>query len=728
MPKALVYALALAITGSFSVPAQEQNSPRKRLKIGVALSGGSALGLAHIGVLKWFEEHRIPIDYIAGTSMGSLVGGLYATGHESKEIEEFVSTIDWKGVLTPGVAFRQMAYRRKEDAREFPSTIEFGLKNGLKLPTGLSAGHQVGLVISRFAAQYNELKGFDDLPTPFRCVATDLNKGQEVVFSNGPLVEAMRSSMSLPAFFAPVKKDGMLLVDGGVLNNIPVDVVRAMGADVVIAVALEKPPEESKYTSMLGVAGRSISVMITANERISLGKADLIIMPDLKGLGGADYLRWQEFVERGIGGAQAKSAMLERFAVSEQEYGEILRARKAKRRPETVKPEVIEVKGDMAPNRKAALIASLGADPKDPLPKEAIENELTKVTGMGRYDSALYSYIQRDGKEGIQVIPHEKEHGPPFMKLGILLDASRQEGFRFGIGARFTFLDLGGPASEWRTEMSIGQINRIGSEYYYRIKGGKWFVAPRMYYWEDSHPYYVGDEQVSDYKTSKAGGAVDLGYAFGRFQELRLGYSLNHEKVAVTSGQAAFGQISGRSSDVHLQWAYEGQDSPLVPRHGVRVTTAGSWLMDYPGVNKGVPLGEATFSYARPFNKKYSMIADLAGGATAAEESLHVRFSMGGVGRLDALGRGRLYGDKYYYGGMHVLRALASDSLSTFGRFYLFAAGESGNAWYPGRSAKPRYSGSMGLMGETMLGVVYFGGGIGDQGDMRFFFRLGRVF
>ncbi|MBI4890813.1 MAG: patatin-like phospholipase family protein [Acidobacteria bacterium] len=728
MLKALVYAVVLAMAGSCCAPAEEQNQSKKRPKIGVALSGGSALGLAHIGVLKWFEEHRIPIDYIAGTSMGSLVGGLYATGHESQEMAEFVGKIDWNAVLTPGVEFRQLSYRRKDDAREFPSTIEFGLKHGLKLPTGLSAGQQVGLVISRFAAPYNELKGFDDLPTPFRCVATDLNKGAEVVFSSGSLVEALRSSMSLPAFFAPVQKDGMLLVDGGVLNNIPVDVVRKMGADVVIAVALDKPPEAGKYTSMLGVAGRSISVMITANERISLGKADLIIMPDLNGLSGSDYLRWQEFIERGVNGAQSKSAMLERFAVSEQEYAEILRERKAKRLPETVKPQVIEVKGDMAPNRKAALIASLGADPKDPLPQGVIENELTKVTGMGRYDSALYSYIHRDGKEGLQVIPHEKEHGPPFLKLAFLLDASRQEGFRFGVGARVNFLDFGGPASELRTELSAGQINRLGAEYYYRIKGGKWFVAPSIYYLEDSLPYYVGDEQVSNYKNSKAGGAFDLGYAFGRFQELRLGYSLNHEKVAVTSGQQAFNQISGRASDVHLHWAYEGQDSPLVPRRGIRVTTLASWMMDYPGVNKGVPLGEATFSYARPFNKKYSMIADVAGGGTSKAESLDTRFTLGGVGRLDALGRGRLYGDRYYYGGLHVLRGLASDSLSTFGRFYLFVAGESGNAWYPGKSALPRYSGSLGLMGETLLGVVYFGGGIGDQGDARFFFRLGRVF
>ncbi|MGC4049489.1 MAG: patatin-like phospholipase family protein [Paludibaculum sp.] len=191
--------------------------------------GGSAFGLSHIGVLKWLEENRIPIDYVAGTSMGSLVGALYATAHSPSEIEKYVDDIDWAGVLSPSIAFRQLSYRRKEDQREYPSAIEFGLKGGLRLPSGLSGGQGVGLVISRFSAPYGDLAKFDDLPTPFRCVATDLKKGREVVFEKGPLFDALRASMSLPALFAPVRMGDLTLVDGGLLNNIPVDVVKKMG-------------------------------------------------------------------------------------------------------------------------------------------------------------------------------------------------------------------------------------------------------------------------------------------------------------------------------------------------------------------------------------------------------------------------------------------------------------------------------------------------------------------
>jgi NTE family protein len=717
---ALILAVCLALSAQTPAP--------NRPKIGVALSGGSAYGLAHIGVLKWLEEHRIPVDYIAGTSMGSLVGGLYATGHTPAEIEAFVENIDWNQALSPTAPFRQMSYRRKEDSREYPSTVEFGLKRGIQLPPGLSAGHGVGLIISRFTAPYGELSSFDTLPTPFRCVATDLRKGEEVVFDQGPLFDALRSSMSLPALFAPHKIRGMTLVDGGLLNNIPVDVVRKMGADIVIAVVLDKPPEESKSISILGVAGRSISIMISANERRSIGLADLIVMPDLKGLSTGDYLRWRELDQRGYQAATAKHTLLDKFALPPEDYQAYLAGRAAKRRPETIKPQIIEVDGMMAPKRRDALMAAVVTDPSRPVDRGDLENELTKITGMGRFDAATYSFIHRGEAEGLRLRLHEKEYGPPFLKVSFLLDASRQEGFRFGIGGRLTYLDFGGPASEWRSDLSIGQINRLSTEYYYRLGGGKWFLAPKLFLLEDSLPLYQGDQQVSDFTTRQTGGNLDAGYAFGRFQELRAGYNLSHVRLAISKGTNAFNPITGRYSDFHVRWAYEGQDSALVPRKGIRASVQGSWILDHPGVDHQYPLTELQLGYARPFNKLYSLLTQFSGGVTDGDLALSAQFSNGGVGRLDALGRGRLLGNRYYYGGAHVLRSLASDSLALFGRFYLFAAAEAGKAWYPGISALPRYSGSLGLMGETAFGVVYFGAGVGDQGDRRLFFRLGRVF
>lgn len=701
---------------------------QQRPRIGLALSGGGALGLSHVGVIKWLEKNRIPIDAVAGTSMGALVGGLYASGYTADEIETFIGGVDWQSILAQTPDFKQLAFRRKEDQREYPTAFEFGLKKGIGLPSGLSAGHGVGLTIARFAAPYHEMSSFDALPTPFRCVATDLVKGREVVFEKGSLGEALRASMSLPAIFAPVKKDGMLLVDGGVLNNIPVDLLKKMGVDVVIAVVLDKPPDVSKLNSLLSIAGRSISVMIAANERASIGAADLVVMPVLEGLDASDYLKWKEFIERGAAASEKKKAMLDRFAVSQTDYDAFQKQRQGRRRPSAVKPQVIEVDSDIAPRRRSALIASVTGNPEQPANIQHIEDELNKLNGMGRYDAATYGFIKRGESEGIRVMAHEKEHGPPFLRLGLLLDASRQEGFRFGIGGRLYFLDFGGPASEWRTDLSIGVLNRASTEYYYRLKGGKWFVAPRFAYTEDSRPLYQNDEVVSDFITREMDGAVDIGYAFGRFRELRAGYTVGNHRIGVTKGVEAFEEIEGRYSDVHVRWAHEGQDSALVPRRGQRLALSGAWVLDHPGVKRQYLSASAVYSYARPFNDRYSLQLNFAGGAGPNEEALNAQFTLGGVYRLDALARSQLNGSRYYYGGARVLRALGGDSLSLLGRFYLTAGYEAGNAWAKPEPGKPRHSGSVGLLGETIIGVVYLGGGIGDQGDRRFFLRIGRVF
>ncbi|GIU77491.1 MAG: patatin [Bryobacteraceae bacterium] len=718
----------LAFLAPVDARQEPPNPAPPRRKIGLALSGGSALGLAHIGVIQWLEQHRIPVDYIAGTSMGAIIGGLYATGNGGEAIHRFAASLDWNAAFAPSVPFRHLAFRRKEDRREFPSTIEFGIGKGLKLPAGVSAGHGAALFISRFAASYDQLPSFDELPTPFRCVATDLKQGKEVVFSRGPLTMALRASMSLPALFAPVEMDGMMLVDGGLLNNLPVDVVRAMGADIVIAVALEKPPDDQRYVSLLGVAGRSISIMVAANERRSMGLADLVVMPDLNGLDTNDYARLEEFVVRGRQAAERKAHWLEQLAVPEVEYQKYLESRRSRVQPDSVKPQVIVIEGGLAERRRKALVEALASDPSRPVDRARLETELNKIAGMGRYDAVSYSFLRHEKTEGILIRPHQKIHGPPFLNLSFLLDASRQEGFRFGIGGRLTFLDFGGPASEWRTDLSIGQINRLSSEYYYRIAGGKWFLAPRAFYLEDSRPLYRGTDQIADFISKRAGMTLDLGYAYGRFQELRLGVSAGQTRIGVTKGPEVVDPLKGRFSDLHLHWAYEGQDSALVPRKGIRATLLASWLLNHPGVSGRPPLADATFSYARPFSPRWSLLADAAAGVTGWDEALNNRFSIGGVARLDALGRGRETGNRYYYGGTRLLRSLNNESLGIFGRFYLFAAAESGNAWRARMNPLPRYSGSLGLMGETTFGVVYFGGGIGDRGDRRMFFRLGRVF
>jgi NTE family protein len=535
--------------------------------------------------------------------------------------------------------------------------------------------------------------------------------------------------MAIPGVFAPVEKDGMLLVDGGLLNNLPVDVVKEMGAEIVIAVALDPPvPDIKQMKSIFGVARRTLSVMIIDNERRNLGLADLVIMPDLKGLGAGDYPSYKEFISRGYRAAEAKRFLLERLAVSPGEYREWLDSRLARRRTELVRPLEVIVEGNLAPNRKQALVQAVAANPDQPIDRVQLEDELTKIAGAGRFDLASYTMFKEGAREGLKLKLHEKAHGPPFIKPSFLLLASPEEGLKFGVGARVTFVDFGGPASEWRTDLSIGVYNRIGTEYYYRLKGGKWFVAPRVAYEETQQPLYDGSQRVSEFTNRRSVGGIDLGYAFGRFQELRTGWTLSHEKVLIATGPRQGQGIEGRASTIRAKWSYEGQDAPNVPTRGIRVNLQGHYGMDWPGVKEKFGLAETLVSYAKPLPKRLILIGQGRGGITRDDPYLSNSFELGGPLSLGSLARSQLLGTRYYYAGGYLLRGLSNPSLSIFGRFYGLLAYEAGNAWSRMPAQLPRHSATAGLLGETQFGVVFFGVAYGDRGEGKIFFRLGRLF
>src|SRR5271166_6413368 len=275
------FSVAALLLASLASVAQDQaptTTTKKRPTVGLVLQGGGALGLAHVGVITWLEEHHIPVDYIAGTSMGGLVGGVYATGHNAAEMSQIVKGIPWDEVLSPYTPFADLSFRRKEDVHDYPSTLEFGLHKGLQFPAGLNSGQQVTLILDKIAAPYSEIKSFNDLPTPFACVASDLVSGKEKVFRSGSLGLALRSTMSLPGIFTPVRTTDAIYADGGLLNNIPVDVAKEMGDDLTLAIHLaEAPVLPTGSLSSFAVLGDSLSVMINANELQNMESADILV-------------------------------------------------------------------------------------------------------------------------------------------------------------------------------------------------------------------------------------------------------------------------------------------------------------------------------------------------------------------------------------------------------------------------------------------------------------------
>ncbi len=430
-----------------------ESQPKPRLRIGVALEGGSAFGLAHIGVLQWFDEHHIPVDYVAGTSMGGLVGGFYAVGMSPGEINGLVEKTDWDHIVRGATPYQDLSFRRKEDQRALPNSIILGLRDGVSLPAGLNPGHPISLMIAKQTLPYYGIKSFDELPIPFRCVATDLVTGKPTVFQDGPLEQALRATMSVPGLFTPVQAGQKLYVDGGLVNNLPSDVVRGMGADIVIAVHLQTAPVTAKdLKSLFSVLGQTERVIVAESEVRGMAQADAIISVDLATFEALDFESFQPIIQKGYDAAQAKQGLLQSFAIHDDaEWAEYLRQRNTRRRTTVSIPQFVKVEGagPEATRDLERVLRPLAGKPVDP---QTLGDRLTRLTGNGKYDTADYRITQQGGKDGLLIRVHEAGYAPPMIQPAFQVDGGESSNVNFTLGARLTFMDVAGYRSEWRTD------------------------------------------------------------------------------------------------------------------------------------------------------------------------------------------------------------------------------------------------------------------------------------
>ncbi|MBL8228712.1 MAG: patatin-like phospholipase family protein [Bryobacterales bacterium] len=712
---------ALAFFGlvCLSMPAAE------RPKIGLVLGGGGALGLSHVGVIQWLEEQRIPVGIVAGTSMGGLVGGLYATGKSPDELGDFVAQIDWDDALRTGPSFDQLTFRRREDRREFPNQMQLAVSKGLRLPAGLSAGHGVGVVLSRFTGAYGDITDFNELPIPFACVATDLVRGEKVVLRRGRLFDALRATMAIPGLFTPWKIGSQVLVDGGTLDNLPVAVAREMGADVVIAVVLETPPITGKAVeSLLGVAARSISVMIANNEKASMAQADFIVAPALKGFSSSDYQRSGQLRQVGYEAAQ-KVAALRKYALEPEEWAKHLEQRQSRRRS-VPEPAGLAVAG--VPEQERELLErdlrpAIGAGAFD---ERRLERALGGIAGSGLYDSADYRFTRNAAGPVLEVNARPNPRGHWSLDILPQFEAASGEGSRFGMGGRLKILAAGSVASEWRIDVLGGAGNTgAGAEYYWRPGASRFFIAPRIAAESQLIPFRKDGRLLAELGVDRRYADLSAGWAISREAEMRIGLRVASANAQLASGTLPVPESEGGSTSVRMQYRYYGQDSALIPRRGFRISADAEWVARGPGGVKPFAVGDGNIAWAKPINSRLSVLTAFSGGAAPARGGIQALFTLGGISRLTALSRNQLFGQRYYLAQGGLLREMRS---SSFAR--IFAAGiyEAGAVHLRGFDAPTYHSGSAGLLAETYLGIVYVGAGVGDKGERKVFFRLGRLF
>ena len=326
----------------------QNGAAKKRPTVGLVLSGGGARGFAHIGVLTVLEANRVPVDYVGGASMGGLIGALYAMGRTPAEIEATIVALDWEKLFQSTTSFENLSFRRKEDRRNIPSPVTLkGKVDDLKLPNALNSGHEIGLLIDRLTLQYATVTDFTELPIPFSAVGTDMVKGESVTLKGGSLSRSLRATMSVPGVFSPVEVGGKILSDGGLVNNIPTDVVKAMGADIVLVVNIETQlGAREALESLPGILAQTINIATVDNSRRSLRQADIIISPDLGKYGSSDFGKSRELVELGYNGALERVALLKSLSLDEEEWQQHLTARRNRQRPDTPPvPTLVAVEG-----------------------------------------------------------------------------------------------------------------------------------------------------------------------------------------------------------------------------------------------------------------------------------------------------------------------------------------------------------------------------------------------
>ena len=721
---------------------QEKGAPSVRVAgrpaVGVAFGGGSARGIAHVGVIRWLEEHRVPIDVAAGTSMGGLIGGAFASGMDARELEAFITAIDWDQLFGE-TSFAHKNIRRKADARAYPSRLEFGLRGGIVPPAALNSGEYVELLLGRIAAPYFDVTDFDELPTPFRTVAVDLLSAQTVVIGTGSLADAMRATMSLPLVFPPVELNGQVLIDGGTLNNVPADIVKAMGGERVIAINVgDLSDREGVSYTMFGVAGNTLDAMMRASTRHALTAADVVINVDLDEYGSLDWRRASGLIAEGYRAAESMRDRLLPLALSESAYDEWRRARLARRLTDVPIPTFIELDGfasDDARRLNLLLARHVGA----PLDLPAVEQDIAVVAGLDRYQTVTWRFTRNASRAtGLLVQGRIKPYAPPFMMLGINLENTTSSDFRITATARYLAFDIVGSGSELRVDGTVGSDPGIGLELYRPVGPTPLFIAPYAGVARSTFDRIEDEAVIARYKQTVSRLGLRVGLNLGAHSDLRLGASVGRTAASIEVGDPGFAELRGTETGAELVWRLDTQESPVVPAGGMRSQVRLSRIFNGPDIAVGgetIDLETSATQLSAVGNRFWSIgprnRVFVYGGIGTSFDSVPLptdEFELGTPFRLGAYSAGELRGPHYYVATAGYFRRLGR--LPDFMGGPVFAGGwlENGDAFTEWEHAGWRTNGGVGLVMDTLLGPVVVAGSWGFDGRWRTYLGVGRTF
>ena len=479
----IAWALAacLVLLLGFTRPAWSQTptTPPSRPKVALVLSGGGAMGIAHVGVIQELERLGIRPDLIVGTSMGSVVGGLYASGMNGAELQRAVEQMNWDAIFDPSPPRDGLSYRQKQQQADFPVRASVGVaKRGLVPPSGLISDANLLLELRRLLRERAAVPTFDDLAIPFRAVATDIETGHRVVLDRGELAGAMRASMSVPGVFAPYRMNGKLLVDGGMVDNVAIDVARDLGADVVIAVATQTPMVTGdKITSVGAVLGQTMTMLILANERVqlaSLKPTDVLIPVEVGELTPADFKKGPAWIQKGHESALKQEAELRRIAAGAPA------TQVAAGPPPPPVIDYVKVENDSKLADKT-LLRDIEPFVGKPLDADAVVRALQGIYAIGVFSRVDFRIEKDQGRTGLVVQAEQKQGDATRLRLGLTIAGTGEGRSEFDVSADLRLFQLDRNGSEARFVGVLGDRKILSGEYFKVLDSRRcWFVAPML--------------------------------------------------------------------------------------------------------------------------------------------------------------------------------------------------------------------------------------------------------
>lgn len=726
--------------------AQEGDRP----KIALVLSGGGAKGSAHIGILKVLERKRIPVDIIVGTSMGSYVAGMYAMGLSAEEVERTTLAIDWNRGYQDKVGRDALSLRKKQQNEQYQLRTDIGVNGDTtQLPDGFFQGQSMASLLRAATSNLPVQHSFDDLPIPYRAMATNMETVTPFVLGSGSLAKAMQASMSIPGALKPVEWEGQILADGGSVNNMPVDVAKAMGADVVIAVDIgARLRTRESLKSGLAMIDQLTTYMTqvgTDKQKALLEPQDILLTPEFGGLGIADFARMPEGITIGETAADKASLQLDRLTVSKQQYQEYRNRKLSRRAERSGQPAYFIDKVEIINKSRLSdetVRAMLKVRSDKIQTNESLEAGIRRLYALESFDRITYEIEERDGENVLVVNASEKSWGPGYLNFQFGFSDDFENTSNYNVGTSYTLTNVNDWGAEWLTEASLGTTKHLKTHFYSPLEPSQTFYGEAsLAYDKKQRRLFFSDlerDALSYLDSEYSFFRANLAVGWNRQPWSRLSVGLEGQRGDIDLKNFKSAKIDATAWGPYARFEHDTLDSLYFPYQGVKWDMElGLSEVDLTGGGAGASRSEGwkyQLMMIKPWSwERHSLNLMLEAGGSSSTETIPLYIQdLGGLFRLSGFQRYQLSGRYSLLGGLRYLYRVADNDFGALKMpLYLGGSLEQGGVWNKGVDISMESAftaGSVYVGVESFLGPVFLGYGMAEGGNNVFYLQLGSTF